>query len=110
MAAAALTDFEFMTLLAILRLGDDAYGVPIMRAIEDAGRPGVMRAAVYAALDRLQRKGLVRSRTGDPTPERGGRAKRYFQLTAKGLTATRDMHRTLTALSAGLPALKGASA
>lgn len=104
--ASLLTDFELMILLAILRLGDEAYGVPIANEIETtAGRP-VVRAAIYAALNRLETRGLVRASMGDPTPERGGRAKRYFALTAKGLRATRETQQALTALWTGLPQLK----
>lgn len=102
-----LTDFELMILLAILRIGDDAYGVPIAAEIEQtAGRP-VIVAAVYAALDRLQRTGLVASTLGDPTPERGGRAKRFYRVTREGLTAARDTRRALTALWHNVPALDG---
>ena len=105
-----LTDFELMILLAVLRVGEEAYGVPIAREIEEtAGRPVVL-AAVYAALDRLQERGLVESRLGDPTPERGGRAKRFFAVTGKGLRAVRDTRRALTALWTNVPALKGGAA
>jgi DNA-binding PadR family transcriptional regulator len=102
-----LTDFELMILLAILRIGDDAYGVPIAREIEETGRRTVIRAAVYAALDRLEQKGLVLSSMGDPTPERGGRAKKLFRVTGKGLAAVRDAQRAFTALWSGIPQLKG---
>ncbi len=102
-----LTDFELMILLAILRVGEEAYGVPIAAEIEGtAGRP-VARAAVYAALDRLEANALVRSRRGDPSALRGGRAKRYFQLTAKGMRAVQDTRGALTALWTGIPQLKG---
>lgn len=76
-----------MILLAILRLGEDAYGVPIAREIEETGKRRVLVAAIYAALDRLEDNGLVISSYGDPTPERGGRAKRFFKVTAKGPTS-----------------------
>jgi DNA-binding PadR family transcriptional regulator len=105
-----LTDFELMILLAILRVGDEAYGVPIAREIEETGGRAVAIAAVYAALDRLQERGLVASRLGDPTPERGGRAKKFFRLTALGLRQVRATQRALTALWRGLPELKGGAA
>jgi DNA-binding PadR family transcriptional regulator len=105
-----LTDFELMILLAVLRVGDDAYGVPVAREIESTARRTVARAAVYAALDRLESRALVISRQGEPTPERGGRAKRYFTVTSKGVKAVRDTQRALTALWQGLPALKGGEA
>lgn len=102
-----LTDFELMILLAILRVGEEAYGVPIAAEIEEtAGRP-VARAAVYTALDRLEANGLVRSRRGDPSGVRGGRAKRYFQVTTKGVRAVEDTRQALTMLWTGIPQLKG---
>ena len=107
MARRLLTDFELMILLAILRVGDDAYGVPIAREIEATAGRRVMLGAVYAALDRLEERGLAASTIGDPTPERGGRAKRYFRLTPRGLRAIRETHRALTALWANVPELKG---
>ena len=107
MDARLLTDFELMILLAILRVGDEAYGVPIARQIEAAtGRP-VTRASVYTALDRLQRLGLVTSTLGDPTPERGGRAKRFFTVTPRGLGAVKETQRAFATMWRGLPQLKG---
>jgi PadR family transcriptional regulator PadR len=97
-----------MVLLAILRVGERAYGVPIAAEIEETGGRSVARAIVYAALDRLEERGLVGSHMGDPTPERGGRAKRFFRVTAKGVRAVRNTQRALTALWRGLPQLKEA--
>lgn len=105
-----LTDFELMILLAVLRVGEDAYGVPIAREIEETGGRTVVLGAVYAALDRLEANGLVTSAVGDPTPERGGRAKRYFRVTPAGLKAVRQAQRALTSLWADVPALKGGRA
>jgi DNA-binding PadR family transcriptional regulator len=102
-----LTDFELMVLLAILRVGEGAYGVPIAREIEETAKRPVVRAVVYAALDRLQAQGLVFSSMGDPTPERGGKAKRFYRVTAKGLKAVRETQRALTALWTGIPELNG---
>ena len=68
-----LTDFELMILLAILRVGDEAYGVPIARELEETAGRTVLLGAIYAALDRLEKNGLVSSSIGDPTPERGRR-------------------------------------
>ena len=76
-----LGEFELMVLLALMRLGDDAYGVPISLEIEQRTGREVALGSVYAALDRMEEKGLVASRVGDPTAERGGRAKRYFRVT-----------------------------
>jgi DNA-binding PadR family transcriptional regulator len=110
MARSYLTDFELMILLAILRIGDNAYGVPIAREIETQGERTVAVAAVYTALDRLESNGLVLSTIGDPTPERGGRAKRFFRVTPRGLAAVRQAQRALTRLWTDVPALKGGRA
>jgi PadR family transcriptional regulator PadR len=110
MARDYLTDFELMILLSILRIGDEAYGVPIAREIEGTGGRTVVLGAVYAALDRLEDNGLVSSTIGDPTPERGGRAKRFFRVTPLGLKAVRQTQRALTNLWANLPQLKGGRA
>ena len=107
MARRFLTDFELMILLAVLRVGDSAYGVPIANEIETTGGRKVLLAALYVALDRLEENGLVTSSYGDPTPERGGRAKRYFKVTSKGLKAVKDTQRAFTALWSGIPQLKG---
>ena len=107
MARRFLTDFELMILLAVLRVGDNAYGVPIASEIETTGGRKVLLAALYVALDRLEENGLVTSSYGDPTPERGGRAKRYFKVTSKGLKAVKDTQRAFTALWSGIPQLKG---
>ena len=100
-----LTDFELMVMLAILRLNESAYGVPIAAEIEQTGGRPVTRAVVYAALDRLESRQLVGSRVGQPTPERGGRAKRFFHVTSKGLRAVKSTRRALTALWSGIPQL-----
>jgi DNA-binding PadR family transcriptional regulator len=109
MARKLLTDFELMILLAILRV-DEAYGVPIAREIEATAGRSVVLGAVYAALDRLEERGLVASSVGDPTPERGGRARRYFRVTPRGLRALKDTQRALVALWANLPELEGGAA
>ena len=107
MARTLLTDFELMILLAILRVGEGAYGVPISLEIEQtAGRP-VVRAAVYLALSRLEENGLVKSTRGNPTPERGGKAKKFFRVTPRGMRAVRETRRALTALWSGIPSLSG---
>lgn len=106
MGRALLTDFELMILLAILRVGEDAYGVQIAREIEAVAKRPVLLGAVYAALDRLERNGLISSRLGESTPERGGRAKRFFRVTARGLRAARDTQQALVALWRDVPQLK----
>ena len=85
-----LGDMEHLVLLAILRLGKDAYGIPILDEVSARSGRDVSRATVYVALKRLEHKGLVTSRLGDSTPERGGRAKRFFKLKPSGLKALRD--------------------
>ena len=80
----SLGDLEHLVLLALLRLGDRSYGVPILEEITGRTGRSVSRPAVYIALRRLEAKGLVKSRLGEATAERGGRAKRYFTLTAQG--------------------------
>ena len=85
-----LGEFEHLVLLAILRLGNEAYGIPILDEVSARSGRAVSRATVYVALRRLEQKGLVTSRLGESTPERGGRAKRYFRLRAAGLKALRE--------------------
>lgn len=85
-----LGDFEHLVLLAILRLGKDAYGIPILDEVSARSGREVSRASVYVALKRLEQKGLVTSRLGDSTPERGGRAKRFFKIKPSGLKALRE--------------------
>lgn len=105
-----LTDLELMLLLAVLRVGESAYGVTIAREIEQTAGRSISIALVYATLDRLQDRGLVTSWMGDPTPERGGRAKRFFEVTAKGILQIKATQSALTALWKGLPELKGRNA
>jgi DNA-binding PadR family transcriptional regulator len=106
--ADAVTNSELLVLLAVLRLGNNTYGVPIVQELErNHARIGV--ATVYVILSRLEEKGLVASAVGEATPERGGRAKRYFRVTAKGLRRVRSIQRTLSQLWQGLPQLQGAT-
>lgn len=105
-----LGEFELILLLTLVQLGDDAYGVTISRQIEKISGREAALGSVYAALDRLEEKGLVSSRLGDPTAERGGRAKRYFEVTEQGLKALRQTQRTLVRLWQGLPKLAGGTA
>ncbi len=102
-----LGEFELMILLAVIHLGDDAYGVPISRELEAHRGRDVSVGSVYAALDRLEAKGLVESSLGDPTPERGGKAKRYFRVTREGLRQVHETRRVLSKLWRTLPQLKG---
>jgi PadR family transcriptional regulator PadR len=105
-----LGSFELMVLMALIRLGDDAYGVPIAHEIERHLEREVALGSVYAALARLEERRLVTSVLGEPTPERGGRAKRYFRITARGIRQVRDTQGVLVKLWNSIPALKGGSA
>jgi DNA-binding PadR family transcriptional regulator len=107
MAREFLGGFELLVLLALIRLADEAYGVPISEAIEESSGRDVAMGSVYITLGRLERKGLVTSRLGEPTAERGGRAKTYFRITAKGLREARRARRTLIGLWHGVPRLEG---
>ncbi|MGE0360558.1 MAG: PadR family transcriptional regulator [Vicinamibacterales bacterium] len=100
-------EFEYAVLLALLHLEgtEEAYAVPVRALLEQrTGRP-VARGALYTALERLETKGCLRSRMGDPTAERGGKAKRYFSVTPLGVKALKAMHASLANLSRGLEAV-----
>ena len=102
MADTYLGEFEQIVLLAILRLGEDAYAIPVREEIEERTGRTVARGALYTALDRLEVKGCLRSRMSDPLPERGGRSRRYYTVTASGLAALRTSRAALLALWKGL--------
>ena len=100
-----LGEFEYAVLLAVLHLNQDAYAVPIRELIEErTGRP-VARGALYTGLDRLEAKGCLKSRMGDATDERGGKAKRYYTVTQPGLKAIRATHEALNSMTKGLESL-----
>jgi len=105
-----LGGFELLVLVALIRLGDEAYGVPISDAIEESSGREVAIGSVYITLGRLERNGLVTSKLGEATAERGGRAKTYFRITAKGLREVRQAQRTLMNLWQGVPELRGGPA
>jgi len=100
--AVTLGDFEQLVLLALLRLGPDAYGATVRREIEARAKREVSISAVYTTLERLERKGLVGSRVGEPTPQRGGRRRRHFELLPLGARSLRDAYRALAGMTAGL--------
>ena len=95
--------------MALLRLEDRAYGVTVRQEIEFRIKREVSIGAVYATLDRLEEKGYVKSRRGDPTPERGGRSKRFFQVTAKGVAAVNRTQRALQSMTEGLDLVRSHS-
>lgn len=105
-----LGGLELLVLLALIRIGDEAYGVPIADEIEASSGRGVSIGSIYITLDRLERKGLVSSTLGEPTAARGGRAKTYFRVTAAGLREVRHARRTLIRLWQGVPRLEGEKA
>jgi DNA-binding PadR family transcriptional regulator len=100
-----LGEFEHMVLLAIMRLGDDAYAVPVREEIVRCTGRDVSRGSIYITLDRLETKGYLKSRLADPTPERGGRAKRYYALRPRAVDALKESRRALVALWSGLEAV-----
>jgi len=97
-----LGEFEQVVLLAILRLDDQAYAVTVRDEITRCTGRDVSRGSIYITLDRLETKGYLKSRLADPTPERGGRAKRYYALRPRALDALRQNRRALVALWRGL--------
>ena len=101
-----LGEFEHVVILALLRLGDRAYGVTVRQEIEGRINRDVSIGAIYATLDRLEAKGYVKSELGDPTPERGGRSKRFFRVSAKGVAAVNRTHRALQSMTEGLRLLE----
>lgn len=108
MSREAPGEFEQLVLLAILRRKRDAYGVNVAREIERRTGREVSRAAVYVALRRLEQKGLVEAELGEPTAQRGGRAKRYFRVTAEGLGQMRSSRAALLRMWDGVePLLEG---
>lgn len=98
-------DFEQLILLAVLRLGDDAYGTPIRREIEQRTGRKVARGAVYTTLDRLEDKGLLGSATDDVSPDRAG--KRFYRVEQPGIVALREAAAAVRAMWSGLESTLG---
>jgi PadR family transcriptional regulator, regulatory protein PadR len=102
MARDTLGEFEMAVLLALIHLRDEAYGMRVRQELQECLSRRVSIGAVYTTLDRLEEKGFVRSSWGDPTPERGGKAKKYFEIMASGksaLNSTRERERSLWAMA-----------
>lgn len=97
-----LGELEQVVLLGVLRVGTDAYGVPVHDEIQRCTRRDLTLGTIYKTLARLEEKGLVTSRVGDPTPERGGRRTRCYQMTRAGRQALQTSLRALERLTAGL--------
>ena len=106
----ALGSFEQFVLLALLRLGKDAYGMTVRQELTERTGRDVSLGAVYSTLDRLERKGLVSSHAGTSSAARGGRARRFFRVEAKGTRALQHTLRTLDELRQGLGGLQPGAA
>src|SRR6185295_3740845 len=100
--ALVLGDFEQLVLLALVRLGPDAYGATIRREIETRAGRELSISAVYTTLQRLEQKGLVRSRMGDPLPERGGRRRKHVELLPAGARALKAAYAAFSGMTAGM--------
>ena len=85
-----LGEFEHLVLLSIMQLGDDAYGVTVRRHLKEAIDRDVSIGALYATVERLEKKGLITSKKGETKPERGGKAKRYFNISQDGIRTLQD--------------------
>jgi DNA-binding PadR family transcriptional regulator len=97
-----LGEFEHLLLLALIELGDEAYTASIREVLEDWTGRSVSPGAIYTALERLERRGLVQSVFGDPTPERGGKRKKFYHLRPPGATALKASQETILRLSRAL--------
>jgi PadR family transcriptional regulator PadR len=102
MTAISLGEFEQQLLLGLLRLDGEAYGVPLRAVLGEAGRNASL-GAIYTTLERMDAKGLVRGRLGDPLPERGGRARRYYKVTSEGRKALSRSLAVVDRLRQGAP-------
>jgi DNA-binding PadR family transcriptional regulator len=102
MSRDSLGEFEKVVLLAILQLGGESYGAPILEEIEKRSSQSPSSGTLYVALRRLERRGLLTSSFGDPTPERGGRAKRFFKVEPESIRLLRRSHELWSSMSEGL--------
>jgi PadR family transcriptional regulator len=98
----SIGDFEQLILFALVRLGPDAYGVTIRHEIEARAGRAISPGALYTALDRLERRGLVGSRLGDPTPQRGGKRKRMYAIQPAGERALARVYESLRLMASGV--------
>jgi DNA-binding PadR family transcriptional regulator len=103
MAKGLPSDFEQQVLLAVWRLGDGAYGGSVREELETRTGRDVAQGAVYITLVRLEKKGLLRSRLSDPTPVRGGKAKRVFEILPAGMQGVQAAREAMDRLWDGLP-------
>jgi DNA-binding PadR family transcriptional regulator len=100
--SSTIGEFEQLVLIAVVRLGPDAYGATIRREIEARAKRRLSISGVYTTLERLEQKGLVRSLIGEPTPQRGGRRRKHFELLPRGGYALKVAHEAYAAMTAGL--------
>jgi PadR family transcriptional regulator PadR len=105
-----LGEFEHIVLLALLRLGEDAYGMSVRVTIQELTKRDISIGAIYTTLERLEQKGYVESRLGEATSKRGGRAKKYFSVTGIGRKALREVRETLEVLWQGIQIFEPAQA
>jgi DNA-binding PadR family transcriptional regulator len=98
----ALGEFEQLILFALVELGRDGYGAAVGRSIETRTGRRISAGAIYTGLDRLESRGMVESRVGEPTPERGGRRRKHYRLTAEGADALRRSVEVMRVMSEGL--------
>jgi len=105
--AARLGEVEQLVLLAVWRIGDEAYAVPVRSVIEAETGILLSRGSIYITLDRLEKKGLVESWFGDPTAEPGGKARRLFRILPEGTGALRSARRAIDRLAVGTPLAEG---
>jgi DNA-binding PadR family transcriptional regulator len=106
-AAPVLGEFEQIVLLALLRIGADAYGASVCLEIEKRSSRSASLSAVHTTLERLEQKGMVRSRIGDPTPQRGGKRKRHYEVSAPGMRALQASYRSIKQMADGIEDLLG---
>ena len=97
-----LGEFEQIVMLALLRLGSDAYGATVCAEIENRGGRGVSVSAVHTTLERLEQKGLVKSRMGEPSPQRGGKRKRHYEVAALGMRSLQASYRSIRSMADGI--------
>ena len=103
----ALGEFEQIVLMALLRIGAEAYGAVVCMEIEKRSGRTASLSAVHTTLERLEGKGLVRSRIGDPTPQRGGKRKRHYEVATLGMKALQASYRSIRKMADGLEDLLG---
>lgn len=106
MPTLTLGSLELAALLAVARLGDDAYGLAVRRDLTERTGRDYSIGAVYTTLQRLEDKGVLKSRTGEPLPFRGGRSRRHYAITGAGARALRDAERNAAALWAGIGSVR----